>query len=108
MPELRLENLKVAHLDPVNLSVRPGEIICFSGESGAGKSLLLRAIADLIPHEGQVHLDNKSYLEFSAPDWRRKVGLLPAESQWWWDVVGEHFQSPDADSIMYQRVEIFF
>jgi ABC-type iron transport system FetAB ATPase subunit len=27
----------------------------------------------------------------SGPHWRRQVGLLPAESQWWFDVVGDHF-----------------
>jgi ABC-type multidrug transport system ATPase subunit len=26
-----------------------------------------------------------------APDWRRRVGLLPAESGWWADRVGAHF-----------------
>lgn len=26
-----------------------------------------------------------------APQWRRRVGLLPAESAWWSDTVGPHF-----------------
>lgn len=30
-----------------------------------------------------------------APDWRRTVGLLPSESFWWYDTVGEHFQASD-------------
>lgn len=90
-----LEQIQIAQLGPVNLIVRPGEIVCLSGESGAGKSLLLRSIIDLIPHDGDVFLDGKSSLEYTAPEWRSRVGLLPAESQWWQDTVGAHFSSVD-------------
>jgi len=95
MSELRLEKLKVVHLGPVDLAVKAGEIVCVSGESGAGKSLLLRAIADIIPHEGQVFLDDLSSLNYTAPQWRKQVALLPAESQWWQDLVAAHFSEPD-------------
>lgn len=95
MSELRLEKLKVAHLDPVDLVVKAAEIVCLSGQSGAGKSLLLRSIADIIPHDGQVLLDGRSSLEYSAPQWRKQVALLPAESQWWRDSVGSHFTEMD-------------
>ena len=62
------------------------------GASGAGKTLLLRAIADLDPHQGQARLGNLSCDQIPAPVWRKTVGLLPAESFWWFDTVGEHFQ----------------
>jgi putative ABC transport system ATP-binding protein len=95
MPELRLQELCVAHVGPVNLQVRAGEIICLSGASGAGKSLLLRAIADIIPHHGQVSLDAQVAARMPAPQWRKQVGLLPAENPWWHDQVGEHFRQRD-------------
>ena len=95
MSELRLEKLKVFHLGPVDLTVKAGEIVCVSGESGAGKSLLLRAIADIIPHGGQVFLDDRSSLDYTAPQWRKQVALLPAESQWWQDLVATHFSEPN-------------
>jgi len=95
MPELKLESLKVAHLGPIDLMVQPSEIICLSGTSGAGKSLFLRAIADIIPHQGQVFLDDRSVLEYVAPQWRKQVALLPAESQWWQDSVAAHFNTID-------------
>jgi ABC-type multidrug transport system ATPase subunit len=93
MSALKLENLKVLHVGPVNLTIEASEIVCLSGESGIGKSILLRAIADLIPHEGQVFLDEVSSVQYSAPEWRKQVGLLPAESQWWRDLVGNHFST---------------
>lgn len=95
MSELRLEKLKVVHLGPVDLVVKAAEIVCLSGQSGAGKSLLLRSIADIIPHAGQVLLDDHSSLEYTAPQWRKQVALLPAESQWWQDSVGSHFTEMD-------------
>ena len=97
MSVLRLENLKVLHIGPVNLTVAAAEIVCLSGESGIGKSILLRAIADLIPYEGNVFLDEISAYEYPAPQWRKLVGLLPAESQWWKDSVGSHFKSRNSE-----------
>ncbi len=40
------------------LRAAPGEIVVLSGPSGSGKSLFLRAVADLDPvDEGEVRLD---------------------------------------------------
>jgi phosphate-transporting ATPase len=61
------------------------------GASGAGKTLLLRAIADLDPAEGQVSLDGIERNMMSAPQWRRLVGYLPAESGWWAATIRAHF-----------------
>lgn len=85
----------MAHIGPVNLQVNPGEIVCVSGKSGIGKSLLLRAIADIIDHTGQVSLGQQVASAMPAPQWRRQVSLLPAENQWWLDNVYEHFASKD-------------
>jgi putative ABC transport system ATP-binding protein len=63
-----------------------------SGASGSGKTLLLRAIADLDPHHGEVSLDRASCSSLPAPDWRRSVALVMAESQWWSERVGDHFE----------------
>ncbi|MEJ2360975.1 MAG: ATP-binding cassette domain-containing protein [Gammaproteobacteria bacterium] len=97
MPELTLQQLRVAHVGPVDLHIKASEIVCLSGASGSGKSLLLRAIADIIPHSGQVLLDAQPAQTMTAPHWRKQVGLLPAENQWWQDHVGEHYQNQDND-----------
>lgn len=62
------------------------------GPSGAGKSLLLRAIADLDPRSGSLSLGGINADSIPAPHWRKMIGLLPAESGWWFDLVGDHFQ----------------
>lgn len=40
-------------------------------------------------------LDGASAQSFTAPEWRRRVTLLPAESQWWFERVGDHFSDAD-------------
>jgi ABC-type iron transport system FetAB ATPase subunit len=69
--------------------------VAVSGPSGCGKTSLLRAIADLDPHYGRVFLDGVECTAFVAPEWRRRVGLLLAESGWWSDRVGDHFTVRD-------------
>jgi putative ABC transport system ATP-binding protein len=106
MPELTLQDLCVAHVGPVNLQVNAGEIVCLSGASGSGKSLLLRAIADIIPHSGQVLLDAKLAASIPAPHWRKQVSLLPAENPWWLDQVSEHFRCQDNEMLTGLGFEI--
>jgi len=97
MRRLKIESLRFQGRGPYDLAVESGECVCLSGPSGVGKTLLLRSIADLDPHEGRVFLDDVDSLAVDAPSWRRAVGLLPAESQWWWDTVGPHFPAVDLE-----------
>ncbi|WP_226666714.1 ATP-binding cassette domain-containing protein [Microbulbifer aggregans] len=91
MGTLKLSGVAVGTLENIDLEVAPGEIVCLSGPSGGGKSRLLRAIADLDPHGGQVTLDDINQSALPAHLWRGKVMMVPAESAWWHDTVGEHF-----------------
>jgi len=91
---LRLIGLRPRGLEPVDLRIATGELVLLSDPSGSGKSLLLRAVADLDPHPGEVLIDDIPRSAISAPEWRRRVGLLPAESHWWGDRVGDHFYDP--------------
>ena len=77
------------------LQVADGECIAVMGPSGAGKTRLLRAIADLDPNRGEVAAGGVDRARVSGPAWRRVVGYMPAESGWWADTVGAHFPDPD-------------
>jgi putative ABC transport system ATP-binding protein len=88
---LQIENLSVPGLRPVSFSVAARECIVLQGPSGAGKTLLLRAIADLDPNSGNVSLNGMDRNVMPAPAWRQQVGYLSAEPGWWTDRIGEHF-----------------
>ena len=90
MSILELQEFQIRELKPLNIEVN-ATCICLSGASGTGKSLLLRAIADLIDHKGEAYLDKHKCSGTSPVQWRKWVGFLPAESAWWLDKVGEHF-----------------
>ena len=98
MAGLRLDGLSTMLLREVDLTLAAGERLFLSGASGSGKSLLLRAVADLDPHRGEVWLDDLPRSRLTPPEWRRRVGLLPAESHWWAETVGEHWRAPAAGS----------
>ena len=98
MAILELCELQINALKPLNMKVN-AEIICLSGASGAGKSLLLRAIVDLIDHEGDVFLDEHKCSETNPVQWRKWVGFLPAESAWWMDKVSDHFLKKECNDL---------
>ena len=80
---LELVNLGTARLRGVNLAVPARESIVISGPSGSGKSLLLRAIADLDPHQGEARLGDATQSETPPERWRGMVGLLPPDNHFW-------------------------
>ncbi|MCU7842465.1 MAG: ATP-binding cassette domain-containing protein [Candidatus Thiodiazotropha sp. (ex Monitilora ramsayi)] len=101
MAGLRLKAFSTPLLDPFDLELEPGECITLSGPSGSGKSRLLRAIADLDPHGGEAWCDDTAQHNVSGPAWRRKVGLLPAESAWWSEQVSDHFTRLDKTALAH-------
>ena len=97
---LDIRGLKTDLIGPIDLTLGAGRICVLRGASGAGKSLLLRAIADLDPNSGQITLDGENRDRIAAPTWRRRVAFVPAESGWWEPRIGAHF-SPDPDPMPY-------
>ena len=92
-PLLQIKALAVLNVAPVTLTLQARECLCITGASGTGKTLLLRALADLDPHDGEVLLANVASARIAADQWRRQVGLLPPESSWWEVRTGEHFRT---------------
>lgn len=101
---LKVEGLTRLELGPFDFEVADGECLAITGPSGAGKSVLLRAIADLDPNEGRVAIAGMQREAVAAPDWRRAVALLPAESGWWADGVAAHYHDVQAVRPLLERV----
>ncbi len=88
------KDLQTKILKRVSLALAPGECISVAGPSGSGKSVLLRALADLDETSGDVRLGGVSRNNMEAPEWRQKVRYLAAEPGYWADIVGDHFADP--------------
>ncbi len=92
---LSVRNLAVNGIAPFDLDIEAGECVALSGVSGSGKTLVLRALADLDPSDGEVALDGEPRAALAAPDWRRRVAYLATEPGWWEDRVAPHFPNVD-------------
>lgn len=98
--------LKTEIFGPLSLQLFAGECVSIRGKSGTGKSVFLRAIVDLDPNEGSVMLDGVKRANIPAFEWRRMVMLVPAESGWWADCVGEHFEDTAAAKILLNTLAL--
>lgn len=88
---LRVKQLRSEHAGPFELILGMGACAAITGPSGSGKSLFLRMIADLDPNEGEVWLNGRERASMPAPEWRKQVSYVSAESGWSADTVIEHF-----------------
>jgi len=88
---LSLHGLRSELAGPFDLELAAGACLAVGGASGSGKTLFLRMIADLDPNSGAARLDGAARETMSAPEWRRKVPYVAAESGWWRDTPAEHF-----------------
>lgn len=90
MSSLRIERLSRPGVSATDINIGAGTCTAVYGASGSGKTLFLRAIADLDVTEGEVWLDERARSSMSGPQWRQQVIYLAAESHWWARWVREH------------------
>lgn len=93
---LTVRDLHSTHAGPFSLELAPGECLAVLGQSGSGKSVLLRMIADLTPCEGGVFLDGTARSHWSGPAWRAQVVYQAAEPAWWEPTAHAHLSAPQA------------
>ncbi len=82
---IKLENVRKAFgehkvLNGVNLEIEAGSIAVILGQSGTGKSVLLKNMIGLLePDEGHIHVDGTDITQLDAAalnDFRRRFGML--------------------------------
>ena len=94
-----INNLCYLDNGPYNLTVAEHEVIGLSGVSGIGKTQLLRAMVETIFYSGSISFKDQRPDSFSPSQWRQLVGLVPAESMWWGECVGDHFPEDESGDV---------
>ena len=98
--------------DEVNLELPSGSLLWLSGANGAGKSTLLRAIAGLLPFNGEIRIGGHAPASLEA---RRQSIFVPDEPALYEDLsLREHaeftaglYAKPEALSRILQHLETF-
>lgn len=60
-----------------SLAIAAGEVVAVTGNNGSGKTTLMRALLNLVPHQGTIRLFGTELGRFR--DWRR-IGYVPQRS----------------------------
>ncbi|MFC6716047.1 ABC transporter ATP-binding protein [Natrialbaceae archaeon GCM10025810] len=64
-------------LNEVSFVIRKGEFIAFVGESGAGKSTIVKLLTRLYePDDGQISANETSIVELDVQDWREQIAVV--------------------------------
>ncbi len=75
-------NRVIPTVDQLDFSIGRGEFVLVTGQSGCGKSTILKMLNGLIPHEsggeftGNVYIDGKNTRDFAIADLSAVVGLV--------------------------------
>jgi len=65
----------------ISLRVQPGETVALVGETGAGKSTVMKLLARFYdPDEGSVRVDEHDLRGVDLPSFRRQLGYVPQEA----------------------------
>jgi ATP-binding cassette subfamily B protein/ATP-binding cassette subfamily C protein LapB len=69
-----------ASLENINFIIQPGERVGVIGQTGSGKSTLIRLILKLInPTEGSIYIDNHDIATLHPTEIRQNIGLMPQD-----------------------------
>ncbi len=67
-------------LSGVDLCIPPGQTVAFVGETGAGKSTLVKLVARFYdPTSGAVRVDGEDLRDLDLTGYRRRLGVVPQE-----------------------------
>jgi ATP-binding cassette, subfamily B, bacterial len=68
-------------LSDIKLRIAPGETVALVGETGAGKSSVVKLLARFYdPTEGAVRVDSQDLRDLDLPGYRHRLGIVPQEA----------------------------
>lgn len=82
--ELRGVTVRYANAEPalteIDLRAEPGQRLAIIGQSGAGKSSLLKALSRMVdPEAGTILIDGEPIARYTLADLRRQIGVVSQE-----------------------------
>lgn len=78
--EFFYKDSKYASVDKINFSIKAGERVGIIGQTGAGKSTVLRMLTGLdIPTKGSIFIDGHDISTIHPVELRENVGVMPQE-----------------------------
>lgn len=77
-----VEKKSNAILHNVSFTIKPGEKVALIGQSGAGKTTIMRLLLRFMdPTDGQILIDGVDLRDINLESWMRLVGYIPQQSQ---------------------------
>ena len=122
MTRLLIDSLFVRHgsatlVDGVSAEIGQGELFGLIGPNGAGKSSLLRAVAQLLPHQGAIRLDGTPLAALSPRQRATRLAYLAQGDHAAWPLTVRDFvalgrlphrprwrAAPDGDEVVAQAM----
>ena len=84
-------------LGGLSFSAEDGQVVCITGDSGCGKTSLLRAILGFIPlQEGHISVDGELLTPAAAGEFRKYIAYVPQDLAMPMETVGEMVRMPFA------------
>ncbi|MGJ7916579.1 peptidase domain-containing ABC transporter [Massilia sp. LXY-6] len=91
-------------LDGVDFQIAAGESVAIVGESGCGKTTLLRILASLLdPSEGEIQINGRPLTKAVLTDYRAKLGVVLQDDQLFAGSIGDNI-SFFSDNPSHQRI----
>ena len=95
---MRMPGAREPILSDVSFSIEEGCVLAIIGQSGAGKSSLLRCVANIhTPDAGTVSLDGHAYEHWNADELGRMIGYLPQDTELLPGTVAQNISRFDPD-----------
>ncbi|MEM9988225.1 MAG: ABC transporter transmembrane domain-containing protein, partial [Pseudomonadota bacterium] len=83
----------------VSFTAAPGQLVCITGQSGAGKTTTLKMLLGLYDQQaGSIFVDGLDVRQIEAGEWRQSVSVTPEDSDFFFGTLAQNIRlaAPDA------------